>query len=137
MNLYVSIGAGLGTGEAASLSQRLVAWHDAMVAHERRQRAGRTGDACSENCAHAEARALWAEAVTTFGARAHELSFLRSRATGELRTSEDGSAEESAAIGDSRSNSRPEQMPGGRRRSSFLRTSVGKTTAESPTGLAR
>jgi hypothetical protein len=80
MNPYTLIGSGLGTAEAASLSQRLAAWHDAMVAHERRLRAGSTDGECDEDCAHSEARALWAEALTTFGDRAHELTFLRSRA---------------------------------------------------------
>jgi hypothetical protein len=79
-NPYISIGSGLGTAEAAALSQRLAAWHDAMVMHERRLRTGRTGHECDDECAHVEASALWAEAVATFGDRAHELSFLRSRA---------------------------------------------------------
>jgi hypothetical protein len=48
--------------------------------HERRLRAGRTDDGCDEECAHSDARDLWAEALSTFGDRAHELSFLRSRA---------------------------------------------------------
>ena len=38
MNPYILIGSGLGTAEAAALSQRLAAWHDAMVMHERRLR---------------------------------------------------------------------------------------------------
>jgi hypothetical protein len=80
MNPYIAIGSGLGTAEAAALSQRLAAWHDAMVIHERRLRLSRTGNGCDDDCAHGEARALWGEAVATFGDRAHELSFLRSRA---------------------------------------------------------
>jgi hypothetical protein len=56
-----------------------------MVAHERRLRAGRTGDRCDDECPHAEARALWREAVDAFGARAHELTFLRSRAVRDER----------------------------------------------------
>jgi hypothetical protein len=62
------------------LSVRLAAWHDAMVAHERKIRAGRE-EPCDEECPHAEARALWVEALETFGDRAQELTFLRSRAT--------------------------------------------------------
>lgn len=81
MNPYVILGSSLGTREALSLGSRLSAWHDAMVAHERRLRTGRTGDTCDDECPHAEARALWAEALTTFGPRAHELTFLRSRAS--------------------------------------------------------
>jgi hypothetical protein len=82
MNPYVIMGSGVGTAEAVSLCARLTMWHDAMVAHERRLRTRRTGDACDEECPHIEARTLWAEAVTTLGSRADELTFLRSRAVG-------------------------------------------------------
>ena len=81
MNPYVMVGTGIGTSEAASLSSRLTAWHDAMVAHERALRAGGNTVACDDECPHAEARALWAAAIATFGARAQDLAFLRSRAT--------------------------------------------------------
>lgn len=80
MNPYTILSSGLGTHEATALRARLSAWHDAMVAHERRLRAGTTTDACDDECPHAEARALWSEAVALFGARAQELTFLRSRA---------------------------------------------------------
>ena len=86
MNPYAILSSGLGTNEAKDLSTRLSAWHDAMVAHERRLRAGTTSDACDEECPHAEARALWSEAVATFGARAQELTFLRSRARDTRRS---------------------------------------------------
>ena len=89
MNPYVMLGSGIGTSEAASLSARLAAWHDAMVAHERRLRTGRTADTCDEDCPHVEARTLWAEALATFGPRASELTFLRSRAIGAPRQSEE------------------------------------------------
>jgi hypothetical protein len=85
MNPYAMLGAGVGTTEAATLSERLCEWHDSMVAHERRLRTGRTDDACDDDCPHAEARALWSEALTTFGPRAHELAFLRSRASDGTR----------------------------------------------------
>ena len=88
MNPYTLIGSGLRAADSASLSQRLAAWHDAMVAHERRLRAGRHGDECQDDCAHDQARALWAEAVRTFGERAQELSFLHSRATSPKSQSE-------------------------------------------------
>lgn len=78
MNPYAMLGS--GTNDASSLSARLSAWHDAMVAHERRLRMGGTGDACDEECPHAEAPLLWAEAVAMVGSRANELTFLRSRA---------------------------------------------------------
>ena len=80
MNPYTILSSGLGTHEAAALGARLSAWHDAMVAHERRLRADAASNACHDECPHAEARALWSEAVATFGARAQALSFLRSRA---------------------------------------------------------
>src|SRR3954454_16341264 len=80
MNLYAMLNSGIGTTEATSLSTRLAAWHDAMVAHERRLRSGRTSDACDDDCPHVEAQTLWAEALDTFGQRASELAFLRSRA---------------------------------------------------------
>ena len=80
MNPYAILGSGVGTGEATSLCARLNAWHDAMVAHERRLRAGGKGHACDEDCPHVEARTLWAEALATFGDRANDLAFLRSRA---------------------------------------------------------
>jgi hypothetical protein len=92
MNPYVMLGSGIGTSEAASLSARLAAWHDAMVAHERRLRTGRTADTCDEECPHVEARMLWAEALATFGARASELTFLRSRAISASRQSEERTA---------------------------------------------
>jgi hypothetical protein len=80
MTPYTMLSSGLGSHEATALSARLSAWHDAMVAHERRLRAGTTGEACDDECPHAEARTLWSDAVAVFGARTHELTFLRSRA---------------------------------------------------------
>lgn len=81
MNPYAMLASGRGESTSSALAARLAAWHDAMVAHERRLRAGRTGDVCDDECPHVEARALWAEALAAFGERAHELSFLRSRGT--------------------------------------------------------
>jgi hypothetical protein len=80
MNPYVMLGTRVGTREALSLTARLSAWHDAMVAHERRLRSSATRDRCHDECPHAEARMLWPEAVATFGGHANELGFLRSRA---------------------------------------------------------
>ena len=81
MNPYVMLGTAIGTSDAAALSGRLAEWHDAMVAHERALRAGRRSAACDDECPHVEARTLWAEAVATYGERAAELAYLRSRAT--------------------------------------------------------
>ena len=79
MNLYAVIGSGMGTPDATSLGIRLSAWHDAMVAHERLLRLAPAQAGCDDECPHVEAGSLWAEAVATFGSRAHELTFLRSR----------------------------------------------------------
>ena len=80
MNPYVMLGTRVGTSEALSLTARLSAWHDAMVAHERLLRNSTGRDRCHDECPHAEARALWSEAVAAFGGHARELGFLRSRA---------------------------------------------------------
>jgi len=80
MNPYAMLASGSTTSTSSALAARLAAWHDAMVAHERRLRTGRTGDVCDDECPHVEARTLWAEALAAFGERARELSFLRSRA---------------------------------------------------------
>ena len=77
MNPYEQLGSRIGTREAASLAERLTAWHDAMVAHERRLRLERTDDLCDDECPHVEARSLWTEAVATLGDGATELHFLR------------------------------------------------------------
>ena len=79
MHPYGIVSSGNGTAEAAALRARLMAWHDAMVAHERRLGSGGAGG-CGDDCPHAEARELWLEVLATFGSRAHELAFLRSRA---------------------------------------------------------
>jgi hypothetical protein len=80
MNPYAIVGSSMATVDAASLRARLMAWHDAMVAHERRLRSANTTDMCHDECPHAEAPTLWAEVSTLLGARATELTFLRSRA---------------------------------------------------------
>lgn len=80
MSPYTLFGKVVGTGEATALAARLAAWHDAMVAHNRRLESGRSGDECDEECPHSEAGELWAEALDTFGDRAHEFAFLRSSA---------------------------------------------------------
>lgn len=80
MNPYAIADLASGTADAASLRARLVAWHDAMVAHERRLRSEPEAACCGEECPHVEANELWAEASALLGARAAELTFLRSRA---------------------------------------------------------
>ena len=79
MNPYAVLASGTNT-ESSALASRLTAWHDAMVAHERRLRTT-NNDVCSDECPHVEALTLWGEALAAFGERAHELTFLRSRAT--------------------------------------------------------
>jgi hypothetical protein len=88
MNPYAIVGSGIGTTDAASLRARLMAWHDAMVAHERRLRSGQITDACDDECPHVEARALWTEVSAVLGRRANDLRFLRSRALGDLASSD-------------------------------------------------
>ena len=80
MNPYTILGSGAATAEATALTARLSSWHDAMVTHERRLRTGAASDGCDDECPHADAPTLWSEAMATFGSRAQELTFLRSRA---------------------------------------------------------
>jgi hypothetical protein len=78
MHLYRYMASRIGTTEALTLADRLAAWHDAMVAHERSRRV-QVGDAepCADLCPHQEAAELWGEALDTFGEGAQELTFLR------------------------------------------------------------
>lgn len=78
MTPYAILSSSLDNHTATDLGDRLAAWHDAMVAHERRLRSGGTRDACDDDCPHAEARLLWPEVLAALGARAHALVFLRS-----------------------------------------------------------
>jgi hypothetical protein len=86
MNPYVVVAAGTSMSMAKSLASRLAAWHDAMVNHERKLRTGWSDHLCDEQCPHVEARSLWGEALGVFGERAHQLTFLRSRALREADT---------------------------------------------------
>jgi hypothetical protein len=76
MNIYAALGARTNSPAALDLSDRLSAWHDAMVAHERRLNTGGSGT-CDEDCPHALAPAFWAEALEVYGEGAHQLAFLR------------------------------------------------------------
>jgi hypothetical protein len=80
MNPYAIVDVNVGATGPGPLRARLMAWHDAMVAHERRLRSG-SMDRCDDECPHVEAKWLWAEALEALGPRARELTFLRSRAT--------------------------------------------------------
>jgi len=82
MNPYAIAAIAADTPEAATLSARLVAWHDEMVAHERRLRSNPDANLCGDECPHAEANALWVEASAVLGAKVSDLTFLRSRALG-------------------------------------------------------
>jgi hypothetical protein len=80
MNPYRSLGNALGTRAALDLAERLSAWHDSMVMHQRRAGVSR-GRACAADCPHVQAPQLWAEALDLYGPRAHGLGFLRTHAT--------------------------------------------------------
>jgi hypothetical protein len=77
------VGLNLTEGEVTSLRARLMAWHDAMVAHERRLKSSQATDICHEDCPHVAASRLWAEASALLGTQANDLTFLRSRAVGD------------------------------------------------------
>jgi hypothetical protein len=96
MNPYTVLAS---TTDEASLCARLTAWHDAMVAHERRLRSRVTAETCDDECPHAEAPALWAEALAVFGEKAEELTFLRSRAVGAGRSVDHGRVGAGAGYG--------------------------------------
>ena len=88
MNPYRSLGSAIGTPEALDLAHRLAAWHDAMVVHRRRAHVFQR-DSCEPDCPHVEGQSLWFEALDVYGARAHELSFLRRHgSSAELRSAE-------------------------------------------------
>jgi len=87
MNPYAIDSLGTDTADATSLRARLMAWHDAMVTHERRLRLDPSTDLCGDECPHVEATALWTEATAMLGPRASELTFLRSRALGDATSS--------------------------------------------------
>lgn len=87
MNPYAMLGSSTDTTDATSLSARATAWHDAMVAHERKLRTGNLAEVCDDECPHAEARLLWAEAVAAVGPRAQQLTFLRTQAIGRAAAS--------------------------------------------------
>lgn len=86
MSMYRLIETAEGQRAPSDLAERLVAWHDAMVTHERGSRAGRLAPPCDDECPHVEAKELWAEAVSVLGDSAQDLTFLRSRALGEVRS---------------------------------------------------
>src|SRR5687768_12934689 len=50
MNPYGIAELGTDTADAVSLRARLMAWHDAMVTHERRLRSDPTADFCGDEC---------------------------------------------------------------------------------------
>ena len=90
MNLYTSLASRIGSSEAQALAARVAAWHDAMVAHERRLKSNGAADICHDECPHVAAGMLWAEALTLLGSEADELTFLRSRASGGANGSGSG-----------------------------------------------
>jgi hypothetical protein len=92
LNPYTSLGNAVGSSPAIDLAQRLAAWHDAMVLHQRRSGAFR-GRSCDHGCPHAQAGALWVEALDVYGERAHGLGFLRTHGELGLRRAARSAAE--------------------------------------------
>jgi hypothetical protein len=119
MNPYAIVGSSAETADAASLRERLIAWHDAMVAHERRLRVATTDDRCHDECPHADARTLWAEVCAALGPRASELAFLRSRALDAAASSDPfvGSTESVSEEVETARRSRPMRPASARERS--------------------
>jgi hypothetical protein len=78
MHFYKLMAHKAGSADALDLAERLAAWHDSMVSHEREL--SREAAPCEEECPHGEALALWLEAQRAFGDAAQELVFLRTRA---------------------------------------------------------
>ena len=77
MNIYRMIGNKVATPDALELAERLSAWHDAMVSHQRLRRRD-----CDDECPHELAPALWREAAQVFGPHVREFAFLESHGTG-------------------------------------------------------
>ena len=98
MNPYATLVSNIKTQEASSLCQRLTAWHDAMVTHERRLRTTSTSELCEDDCPHAEARTLWREALAVFGASARQLSFLRSHGVSRVDSASTSEMAAGAAV---------------------------------------
>ena len=94
MNVYKSVGYTVGTPEALALSERLSAWHDSMVAHERTADTARLAR-CDDDCPQSDAQLLWREAVETFGPHAQTLRFLR-RHGSQCTVARNGQAEGAA-----------------------------------------
>jgi hypothetical protein len=79
MYFYKLMAHKAGSADALHLAERLAAWHDSMVAHERELK--RQAAPCpQEECPHVDAPDLWLEAQQAFGDAAEELVFLRTRA---------------------------------------------------------
>jgi hypothetical protein len=82
MSPYAIVNSHAPSADAASLVERLTAWHDRMVSHERQLKTSAARDLCDDECPHVEAGLLWSEVTSVMADRAHELAFLRSRAEG-------------------------------------------------------
>ncbi len=81
MNPYILLTSDIDTADARELRTRLTSWHDEMVRHERRLQREQARESCDDECAHADARLLWAEAQLVFGRRAGRLTYLHTCAS--------------------------------------------------------
>jgi len=78
MSLYARlVSEAEATNDTRELARALTEWHDAMVLHQRHVRRAGVRVACSAECPHATAAALWKEAREVLGQAADRLEFLR------------------------------------------------------------
>jgi hypothetical protein len=115
MQFYRFLANQVGTQDALDLANRLVAWHDAMVAHERAIKR-EVSEGCDQPCPHDEALDLWREAQQVFGPAAAELAFLRAQAEATAQPASVPQEAPQKAAHDSSSRDRASSTAGAARR---------------------
>lgn len=73
--MSATVATRIESSRADAIARRIAAWQAAMAAHERR-RGSRFGE-CSDECPHAQAPLLWADATQVLGDRAASFDALR------------------------------------------------------------
>ncbi len=76
--MYSSVAPRVESPRVVAIAARIAAWHAEIIAHERR-RGSRFGE-CSDECPHAQAPLLWAEAWNVLGEGAAAFDSLRRHA---------------------------------------------------------